>query len=406
MCSIIGVSLSNGQKALLITGIAAGVYAIGKAVTDAVQDFSKNFKFFISGFSINGFPRDPNGKLLLNTLRTTTRVGLYNQSMVSLRISDIWLSVEYYDRASKTWYPFAASAKVKDQMTIPAKQTSNDQFVLDVNLTELAFSKFWQALSGPIPFKVVAVFSVYGTRQRAEQTYNITFPAQLVNYLKTIFGGRGTGSLNGRPAWVNEIWYGDQSINAGVGYTASKKRTLKPGHEYTPLIEGSHAPNKRVVIDPNASVEKTVQLLDQIATETRYQTKKLADRLYHPSIQRFASNIWQFLYDHVQYKLDKDGEEELREPARAWKDRTTGVDCDCYALFVSTLLKNKGIPHFFRVVKMYGRSNYQHIYVVIPHSANWKYNDPRTYTVIDPVMEFFGADPENVTGILDVKAKI
>ncbi len=405
------MSLSRSQKALVYTGIAAGIYAIGKNVYDKVQDISKNLKFFFAGFSLEGFPKDANGKILWNTLRTSTAIGFYNQSMVSLNISDIWLSVEYYDKASKQWFPFAASAKIKDRLSIPGKQTTTERFVLDVSLTELVFSQFWKVIAEPVKFRVVTVLTVLGTRQRAEQVYTVTLPANFIAYFKAFLAARkaGTNGINGNaPKWVHDIWAGQnvQSTNSHViGYTALTKRKLKPGHEYSPLIDGTKTPNNRVIVDPNASVEKTVQILDSIATDTKYQTQKLANHLYRTNIKEFGRNIWQFLYDHIQYKLDIDGEEELREPARAWKDRATGIDCDCYALFVSTILKNKNIPHYFRVVKMYGKSTYQHIYVIVPHSASWTFSDQTSYTVIDPVMEYFGSDPDNVTGILDIKAK-
>lgn len=380
------MSLTRPQKLLLFSGIAAGAITIGKGLWDKVQDFSKNFTFFISGFNIQGFPKDQSGKTLWNQLRTITRVGLYNRSMVGLTVRNIWISIEYFDKSSNTWYPFAASYKVKDSLTIQAKQTSYEQFVLDVNLSELVFSQFWKVISEPVNFRIISLFTVFGSRQRAEQIYKITMPATLVNYIKTLIASKKTQTQ-------------------GIGYTAAKKRKIKPGHEYTPLIEGVQYKNRRVVISPDASVEETVKLLDQIANETAHQTRKLAGALYHPDVKTYCKNIWDFLYNHIQYKLDKDGEEELREPARAWKDRASGVDCDCYSLFISTLLRNKNIPHFFRVVKMYGRDNYQHIYVVVPHSRTWTFHDPSTYTPIDPVMETFGKDPDNITGVMDIRAK-
>lgn len=272
-------------------------------------------------------------------------------------------------------------------MAIPAKQTSYNQFTLDVNLTELAYSQFWKVLSAPVKFKVVSLFSVFGTRQRAEQIYTVTIPSTILNILKTLFAPKQAGTN-------------------GIGYTATKKRILKPGAEYTALIDGINTKNRRLVVNEDASVEETVAILDKIASETAYQTRRLADVLHDMDTEKFARNIWKFLYEHIQYHLDKDGEEELREPARAWKDRQKGVDCDCYSLFISTILRNKGIPHYFRVVKMYGRDNYQHIYVVVPKSQYaFRYDDRKTYVPIDPVMEYFGSDPDNITSVLDIKAK-
>jgi hypothetical protein len=35
--------------------------------------------------------------------------------------------------------------------------------------------------------------------------------------------------------------------------------------------------------------------------------------------------IWDFIYDYVQYKLDKRGLEQLRRPARSWRRSTAQV---------------------------------------------------------------------------------
>jgi hypothetical protein len=83
-----------------------------------------------------------------------------------------------------------------------------------------------------------------------------------------------------------------------------------------------------------------------------------------------CQRIWQFVYDHIQYKNDRPGFEEIRTPARAWADRQTGVDCDCYSVFISSLLCHFGISHDLKICDygMFdgngGRVGFQHIYPI------------------------------------------
>ncbi|MCE9537713.1 MAG: hypothetical protein K8R85_00625 [Bacteroidetes bacterium] len=99
-----------------------------------------------------------------------------------------------------------------------------------------------------------------------------------------------------------------------------------------------------------------------------------------------CENIWNFIYTHVQYKLDRDGVEELRRPSRTWSiDRTTGVDCDCMSLFAGSILTNLGISFKFRVTKY--TAGWQHVYVVVPLPEN-----SSKYYVIDCVLTSFNEE--------------
>ncbi len=90
-----------------------------------------------------------------------------------------------------------------------------------------------------------------------------------------------------------------------------------------------------------------------------------------------------FLYDHIQYKLDKKGLEQLRRPNRSWAERQTGIDCDCFSIFVSSILTNLKIPHSFRITK-YNRDEYQHVYVIVPAE-----DSKSGYITIDCVLSEF-----------------
>ena len=53
--------------------------------------------------------------------------------------------------------------------------------------------------------------------------------------------------------------------------------------------------------------------------------------------------IWDFVYQHVQYKLDDPGYEQVRRPLRTWLDRKRGADCEDYSVFISSILLNLGV---------------------------------------------------------------
>ena len=50
-------------------------------------------------------------------------------------------------------------------------------------------------------------------------------------------------------------------------------------------------------------------------------TAKLAPILKGKSLEETLRNNWNFVYNHIQYKLDTPGIEELRRPARTWAER-------------------------------------------------------------------------------------
>lgn len=127
---------------------------------------------------------------------------------------------------------------------------------------------------------------------------------------------------------------------------------------------------KEVVVMDNGEVKDTLKVIESVVLESLHQTKKAAELLKQSNLEDTLSAIWNFLYYNIQYKLDKPGMEELRHPARAWHDRISGIDCDCFSIFCSSILCNLGIPHRFRVAR-YSQPHWQHIYVIVP-KANAK----------------------------------
>jgi hypothetical protein len=169
-----------------------------------------------------------------------------------------------------------------------------------------------------------------------------------------------------------------------LGITATKKRTLRSGNEYDKYFP---VPDfNDTVLLKNGSPEQTVNLMVDIVKKTKSDTEIISRILKGTTINETCQNIWNFIYNHIQYKLDELGKEQLRRPARLWAERTTGGDCDCMALFAASILYNLNIPYYFRITKYNGNDYYQHIYVVVPN-GNKK-------IIIDPVMEQFNSEKQ------------
>ncbi len=168
-------------------------------------------------------------------------------------------------------------------------------------------------------------------------------------------------------------WYSKQSITSGY-------RPIMDGKQFNYLF-GLPDGRDRIILK-DGEVDDTVQLLKKVVWKYLSDTKKIAPYLKGKTLEETCRNIWNFLYHHIQYKLDKKGLEELRVPCRSWQERETGVDCDCFSIFVSSILTNLQIPHFFRITK-YDHDYYQHIYVIVP-----KENGQGEY-IIDCVLSRF-----------------
>lgn len=169
----------------------------------------------------------------------------------------------------------------------------------------------------------------------------------------------------------------------GLGLVASGKRAIRAGREYDKYFSLSGVEGNEVSLMANGNVSDTITLMKKVVRETLAHTKKIAQVLQGNSRLETARNLYNFLYQHVQYTKDNPLREQLRTPLRTWADRKRGVDCDCYSIFISSVLTNLGIPHYFRVAG-YNGGDYQHVYVVVP--------DGNSKIIIDPVVDQFNSE--------------
>jgi len=148
---------------------------------------------------------------------------------------------------------------------------------------------------------------------------------------------------------------------------ASATRSIKSGAEYNRYFDLSGVQGNEVTLISDGSVEQTINEMKKVVRKTLHQTKKIAPALKGSSKMETSRNIWNFVYNHIQYKKDHPLREQLRTPARSWKDRLTGVDCDCYSILISSILTNLNISHSFRIAAY--KADFQHVYVVVPDGA-------------------------------------
>lgn len=162
------------------------------------------------------------------------------------------------------------------------------------------------------------------------------------------------------------------------------KRTLKSGIAYDHLFPKARLRDTKV--KRRAVLEDTIDFIPIAVKRTKWQTQAYVDQeLRGLSVYDACEKLWHFLYDHVQYKKDKEGREQIRSPGRSWHDRFSGIDCDCYTTFISTVLCNLNIPHTLRIAKYSALGRFQHIYPIVPLKDG-------SYITVDCVLDEFNKE--------------
>lgn len=171
-----------------------------------------------------------------------------------------------------------------------------------------------------------------------------------------------------------------------LGLVATGKRSIRSGDQYDALFD-IKSEGKEVQLLADGDVHDTIRLMKRIVSQTLAQTKGIAQHLKGSSRAETARNVWNFCYHHIQYKKDHPLREQLRTPSRTWRDRKKGVDCDCYAILISSILTNLSVPHGFRMAGYKG--DFQHVYVIVPKSGTQVSGGRDSYIVVDPVVDKF-----------------
>lgn len=148
-------------------------------------------------------------------------------------------------------------------------------------------------------------------------------------------------------------------------------RPLKSGKEYEKLIP----PYKGIesFLDKkgdNSNTFDTLRFMAFWSQKYASQTSKIAPLLKGRNLQETVNNIYSFLYNHFQYKID--GQlQNLYAISAAWHFRDKGFDCKTFSVLASSILQTLQIPHAFRMVKQGENPNlWSHVYVVVPNGNN------------------------------------
>ncbi|MCC7303084.1 MAG: hypothetical protein IT233_10625 [Bacteroidia bacterium] len=173
---------------------------------------------------------------------------------------------------------------------------------------------------------------------------------------------------------------------------ALKYRNIEPGTQYDSLFPPAHL--KDETVKKGATVSDTVKFIPKVVHDTLLQTREVADMLRGSNRSETCKNIWDFVYRYIRYHKDEEGKEQIRSPGRTWHDRHRGVDCDCYTVFISSILTNLKIPHSLRIAR-YRKDYFQHIYPIV-HKTGGK------YITLDCVVDYYNYE-EPYTEIKDTK---
>lgn len=142
------------------------------------------------------------------------------------------------------------------------------------------------------------------------------------------------------------------------------RRPVKSGSSYNHLVNTSDVQFTSSLTYGN--VDKTVKLMAEIIENYHYQLKDLALHLKRDTELQTCKAVWDFVFNHIQYKRDKVGIEQLTTPARIWLNRSTEgtpSDCDDHSIFVGSLLYQLGIPFTIRIAGYEGKK-FSHVYIV------------------------------------------
>lgn len=142
------------------------------------------------------------------------------------------------------------------------------------------------------------------------------------------------------------------------------RRQVKSGNNFNHLVNTSDVQFTSSLTYGN--VDKTVKLMIDLIEKYHYQLSKLAKYLQKDTDLKTCEAVWNFVFNHIQYKNDKAGLEQLTIPARIWLNRSTEgtpSDCDDHSVFVGALLYCLGIPFHIRIAG-YGGKPFSHVYII------------------------------------------
>src|SRR5687767_11404402 len=132
-----------------------------------------------------------------------------------------------------------------------------------------------------------------------------------------------------------------------LGLVPAAQRRVKPmPAELRGLVPPPTDANITVKPGSPDVLKDTMPLIISKVKRTLYQTKKLAAKLKGPTLADTLRNDSNFILQFIKYRKDDAAHEQIRSPRRLVYD--AAGDCDCFAVFLASILSNQGIKFRFR----------------------------------------------------------
>ena len=157
-----------------------------------------------------------------------------------------------------------------------------------------------------------------------------------------------------------------QENNIQQSITARLQRSILSGKEFEPLIPPSTG--KSVALQSGDTFTSIKHMVGTIKAYHK-QCELIAPLLIKDDLQSTCTSVYNWLYNHIQYKAD--GLEQLiRSPSNSFSNRQTGIDCKSFSVFASCILSCLGIEHYIRQIKQptHAPDLFTHVYVVVPNN--------------------------------------
>jgi hypothetical protein len=141
--------------------------------------------------------------------------------------------------------------------------------------------------------------------------------------------------------------------------TIIKLQSLEP---YRHLFPKARAIDNTVKM--GATVSDTVEFIPMVIKKTQWQVEQFVNQeLRGLPTYEACEKLWHFVKNHIRYKKDERGIEQVRSARRLIHDAVG--DCDCFTTFIGTCLSVLNIPIINRITK-YKQNFFQHIYPIVP----------------------------------------
>lgn len=161
-------------------------------------------------------------------------------------------------------------------------------------------------------------------------------------------------------------------------------RTVTPVPKFIlDMVPAPTGKNETVKSGNEDVMADTMPLIKQKIKRTLHHTKRLAAYLKGKTTEETLRNDANLILRHIKYVKDATGKEQIRSPRRLLHEGKG--DCDCFVVFLSSLLTNQNIPHALRVIKQHDDA-WSHIYIVVPN-VNGK------QVTLDCVTDKFDSEP-------------